>query len=153
MNAFRAIYRVWVTILTAAVVLQIFFAGAGAFDTADKVSGGVGIVDEDSFEDSFGAHIGLGYLIFLGTLVLLLISFGTRDRKRIYRSLGVVGLLVLQILLAWTGGAVPYVFGGLHPLNAFVILGFLGSITYREWKAAKAVEAPEAAPAPATPPA
>jgi hypothetical protein len=153
MNAFRAIYRVWVTILTAAVVLQIFFAGAGAFDTADKVSSGVGIVDEDSFEDSFGAHIGLGYLIFLGTLVLLLISFGTRDRKRIYRSLGVVGLLVLQILLAWTGGAVPYVFGGLHPLNAFVILGFLGSITYREWKAAKAVEAPEAAPAPATPPA
>jgi Family of unknown function (DUF6220) len=154
MKAFRAIYRVWVTILAAAVVVQIFFAGYGAFDTADKVSSeGGGVVDENSFEDSFGVHIGLGYLIFLGSLVLLLISFGTRDRKRIYRSLGVVGLLVLQILLAWTGGAVPYVFGGLHPLNAFVILGFLGSITYREWKAAKAVEAPEAAPAPATPPA
>src|SRR5215204_3013563 len=114
MKAFRAIYRVWVTILTAAVVLQIFFAGAGAFDTADKVSSGAGIVDEDSFNDSFGAHMGLGYLIFLGTLVLLLVSFGTRDRKRIFRSLGVVGLLVVQILLAWTGGAVPYFFGGLH---------------------------------------
>jgi hypothetical protein len=150
MNAFRGIYRIWVTILTAAVVLQIFFAGYGAFDTADKVSNGT--VDEDSFESSFGAHIGLGYLIFLGTLVLLLISFGTRDRKRIYRSLGVVGLLVLQILLAWTGGSVPYVFGGLHPLNAFVILGFMGSITYREWKGARAVS-PEAAPATATPPA
>jgi hypothetical protein len=60
MKAFRAIYRVWVTILTAAVVLQIFFAGAGAFDTADKVSSEGGIVDEDSFEDSFGPHIGLG---------------------------------------------------------------------------------------------
>jgi hypothetical protein len=151
MKAFRAIYRVWVTILTAAVVLQIFFAGAGAFDTADKVTSGAGIVDEDSFNDSFGAHIGLGYLIFLGSLVLLLVSFGTGDRKRVFRSLGVVGLLVLQILLAWTGGAVPYFFGGLHPLNAFVILAFLGSITYREWKAAKEVEAPEAAPAPATP--
>ena len=145
MKAFRAIYRVWVTILSAAVVLQIFFAGAGAFDTADKVSSEGAVVDESSFEDSFGAHIGLGYLIFLGTLVLLLVSFGTRDRKRIFRSLGVVGLLVLQILLAWTGGAVPYFFGGLHPLNAFLILGFLGSITYREWKTKE--EVAETAPA------
>src|SRR5262245_51908110 len=104
----KAVYRIWVMILTAAVVLQIFFAGMGAFDTADKVSSEGATVDEKSFEDSFGAHIGLGYLIFLGTIVLLLFSFGTRDRKRIYRSLGVVGLLVLQILLAWTGGAVPF---------------------------------------------
>lgn len=148
MNAFRGIYRIWATILTAAVVLQIFFAGYGAFDTADKVSNGT--VDENSFEDSFGAHIGLGYLIFLGTLVFLLISFGTRDRKRIYRALGVVGLLVLQILLAWTGGGVPYVFGGLHPLNAFVILGFLASITYREWKG-RGMDSAEAEPATATP--
>ena len=149
MSAFRAIYRFWVSILTAAVVLQIFFAGAGAFDTADKVSSEGAVVDESSFEDSFGAHIGLGYLIFLGTLVLLLVSFGTRDRKRIYRSLGVVGLLVVQILLAWTGGAVPYFFGGLHPLNAFLILGFLGSITYREWKTKE--EVAETAPATAPP--
>jgi hypothetical protein len=150
MNAFRAIYRVWVAILTAAVVVQIFFAGYGAFDTADKVDGGT--VDENSFEDSFGAHIGLGYLIFFGSLVLLLLSFGARGRQRILRSLGVVGLLVVQILLAWTGGAVPYVFGGLHPLNAFIILGFLGSITYREWKF-KEVEVTEPAPATAVPPA
>ena len=149
MSAFRAIYRIWVTILTAAVVLQIFFAGAGAFDTADKVSSEGAVVDETSLEDSFGAHIGLGYLIFLGTLVLLLVSFGTRDRKRIYRSLGVVGLVVLQILLAWFGEGVPWVFGGLHPLNAFVILGFLASLTYREWKAKE--EVAEAAPAPAPP--
>jgi Family of unknown function (DUF6220) len=150
MKAFRAIYRVWVTILTVAVVLQIFLAGYGAFDTAEKVSSEGGIVDEDSFTDSFGPHMGLGYFIFLGSLVLLLVSFGTRDRKRIFRSLGVAGLLVVQILLAWTGGAVPYVFGGLHPINAFIILGFLGSITYREWKT-KEAEAPEAAAASATP--
>jgi hypothetical protein len=150
MKVFQAIYRVWVTILTAAVVLQIFFAGYGAFDTVDKVSSDGATVDEDSLETSFGAHIGLGYLIFLGTLVLLLLSFGARGRQRILRSLAVVGLLVLQILLAWFGEVVPYVFGGLHPLNAFIILGFLGSITYREWKT-KEVEAPEAAPATAPP--
>jgi heme A synthase len=149
MNAFRGIYRIWATILTAAVVVQIFFAGYGAFDTVDKVSSNGATVDEDSLETSFGAHIGLGYFIFLGTLVFLLISFGTRDRRRIYRALGVVGLVVLQILLAWFGEGVPYVFGGLHPLNAFVILGFLGLITYREWKGRAATV--EAEPATATP--
>jgi heme A synthase len=148
MNAFRGIYRIWATILTAAVVVQIFFAGYGAFDTVDKVSNNGATVDEDSLETSFGAHIGLGYFIFLGTLVFLLISFGTRDRRRIYRALGVVGLVVLQILLAWFGEGVPYVFGGLHPLNAFVILGFLALITYREWKGRAATA--EAEPATAT---
>jgi hypothetical protein len=146
MSAFRSIYKYWVTILTAAVVLQIFFAGAGAFDTADKVDGGT--VNEDSFEDSFGPHIGLGYLIFLGTLVLLLISFGTRSRPRILRAVASVVLLIIQILLAWTGAAVPFLLGGLHPVNAFIILGLLGSTSYMAWKGRLDDSAPvEAAPA------
>ena len=53
MSVFRSIYKYWVSILTAAVVVQIFAAGYGAFDTADKTTGG-GTVNEDSFEDSFG---------------------------------------------------------------------------------------------------
>ena len=57
---------------------------------------------------------------------------------------------ILQILLAWIGFGVPYVFGGLHPINAFVILGFLASITYREWKG-RACDSAEAAPATSTP--
>jgi hypothetical protein len=132
MSVFRTLYKYWVTILTAAVILQIFFAGAGAFDTADKVDGGT--VNEDSFEDSFGPHIGLGYLIFLGTLVLLLLSFGTRSRTRILRAVAAVVLLIIQILLAWTGAAVPFLLGGLHPINALIILGLLGSTTYLVWK-------------------
>ncbi len=137
MKVFRAIYRFWVSLLTLAVVLQIGFAGYGAFDTADKVDGGT--VNEDSFEDSFGLHMGFGYLIFLGTLVLLLLSFGARGKQRILRSVAVVVLLVIQILLAWSGASAPYAAGALHPLNAFLILGLLGSITYREWKVERAV--------------
>jgi len=147
MKAFRGIYRIWVSILTAAVVVQIFFAGYGAFDTVHKVSSNGATVDDDSVETSFGVHIGLGYVIFLGTIVLLLISFGTRDRRRIYRALAVVGLLVLQILLAGFGEDVPLL-GGLHPINAFIILGFLASITYREWKGRSDVTEPAPATAP-----
>jgi len=145
MSAFRSLYKYWVSILTAAVVVQIFFAGAGAFDTADKVDGGT--VNEDSFEDSFGPHIGLGYLIFLGTLVLLLLSFGTRSRQRILRAVAAVVLLIIQILLAWTGAAIPFLLGGLHPVNAFIILGLLGSTSYLAWKRRLDGDAPaEAAP-------
>ena len=145
MSVFRTFYKYWVSILTAAVVVQIFAAGYGAFDTADKVGGG-GTVDEDSFNDSFGLHMGLGYLIFLGTIVLLLLSFGARGKQRILRSVAAVVLLIVQILLAWTGGAAPYIFGGLHPINAFIILGLLGSTTYLAWKGRlDAAEAPETA--------
>ena len=146
MSVFRTLYKYWVTILTAAVVLQIFLAGAGAFDTADKVDGGT--VNEDSFEDSFGPHIGLGYLIFLGTLVLLLLSFGTRSRQRILRAVASVVLLIIQILLAWTGAAVPFLLGGLHPVNAFIILGLLGSTTYLLWKGRMDTAEPAVATAP-----
>jgi Family of unknown function (DUF6220) len=149
MKAFQAVYRIWVTILTAAVVLQIFFAGYGAFDAASKLEDEGSTIDQDAFNSSFDPHIAFGYLIFLGTLVLLLLSFGARGKSRILRSLGVVLLVMLQIVLAWTGGGVPYVAGGLHPINAFVILGLLGSITYREWKAKQ--EIAEAAPATAPP--
>jgi len=133
MRVFRAIYRVWVTILTAAVVLQIFLAGFGLFDAYGKLNNGR-TIDSDSFDHSMNEHTFFGYMIFLGALVLLFISFGTRDRRRVYRSLGVVGLVFLQIWLALFGWNVPYIAGGLHPLNAFVILAFLASITYREWK-------------------
>jgi hypothetical protein len=146
MKAFRAIYRFWVSLVTLAVVFQIAFAGYGAFDTADKVDGGT--VDEDSFEDSFGLHIGFGYLIFLATIVLLLLSFGARGKQRILRSLAVVVLLVIQILLAWFGASAPYIAGALHPINAFIILGLLGSITYREWKVERMAPREPAAAAP-----
>ena len=150
MKAFQGIYKVWVTILTAAVVLQIFFAGYGAFDAAHKLDTDGSTIDEDAFNASFDPHIALGYFLWLGGLIFLLISFGTRTRSKIYRALGVAGLLTLQVLLAWFGFEIPYVAGGLHPINAFVILGFLGSITYREWKGSRSA-VPEAASATAPP--
>jgi len=147
MKVFQGIYRVWVTILTAAVVLQIFFAGYGAFDAVHKLDKDGSTIDQDGFNHSFDPHIALGYFIWLGGVIFLLISFGTRNRSRIYRGLGVFGLLTLQVLLAWIGYGVPYVAGGLHPINAFIILGFLASITYREWKGERTDTAAEPAAA------
>ena len=150
MKVFQGIYRVWVTILTAAVVLQIFFAGYGAFDAAHKLDKDGSTIDQDGFNASFDPHIATGYFIWLGGIIFLLISFGTRTKAKILRALGVAALLTLQVLLAWIGYGVPYVAGGLHPINAFIILGFLAAITYREWKG-RGMDSAEATPATATP--
>ncbi|HMB18443.1 MAG TPA: DUF6220 domain-containing protein [Gaiellaceae bacterium] len=150
MTALRTFFRWWMVVMLALVVLQIAFAGYGAFDTADKVSNGT--VDEQSFEDSFGLHIGFGYLVILGGLLTFVFALVARvGRPRVLHALGIFGLLILQLLLAWTGAAVPGVFGALHPLNAFVILGAVAALTMRMWREPIREAAPEAAPATSPP--
>ena len=130
MSAFRTILRYWLWLMLALVILQIGFAGYGAFDTADKVSNGS--VDEKAFEDSFGLHMGFGYLVVLAGLITLLIALAARPgRQRVLHALGIFVLLIVQVVLAWTGGAVPAIFGALHPINAFLILGAVASLGYR----------------------
>jgi hypothetical protein len=141
----RAIFRYWLWLLLAAVVLQIAFAGFGAFDVADKLAEGVS-VDEESYDDSWGLHAGLGYLVILAGLVTVILALVARvGRQRVLHSLGIFGLLILQMLLAWFGSEIP-VIGALHPVNAFLILGAVLALTMREWKG-------EAESMPASPPA
>ena len=126
-----AVYRFWVTLMTAAVVVQIGLAGYGAFDVAHKLDKHT--VNQDFFDHAFTPHGILGELIVLSGLVLLLLSFGARG-NRVKLSAIAFGLLVAQLLLAWFGASAPYILGALHPINAFMILGLLGSIAFREWK-------------------
>ena len=126
-----AVYRFWVTLMTAAVVVQIGLAGYGAFDVAHRVDKHT--VNQDFFDHAFTPHGILGELIVLSGLVLLLLSLGAKG-NRIKMSAIAFGLLVAQLLLAWFGASAPYILGALHPINAFLILGLLGSITLREWK-------------------
>jgi uncharacterized membrane protein len=148
-NAFRTIHRFWASLMTLAVIVQIGFAGYGAFDAADKL--GNGAIDEDTFEDGFGLHAALGSILVLGGLLLLLFSFGTRTRSRILWSLLAFVLLVAQMILGWTGAELPAVLGFLHPVNALIILAVLGSFTGRMWKEDRmmATATPVAPPPPA----
>ncbi|HKF15315.1 MAG TPA: DUF6220 domain-containing protein [Gaiellaceae bacterium] len=150
MGALRTIFRYWLWVLLAAVVLQIAFAGFGAFDVADKLGSEGASVDEESFNDSWGLHTGFGYLIFLGAIVTFLLALAARvGRQRVLHSLGIVGLVVVQILLAWFGSEWAII-GALHPLNAFVILGAVAALTMREWRGDRMTTATPVAPPPAT---
>jgi hypothetical protein len=147
MNAFRSIYRFWVSLMTLAVVVQIGFAGYGAFTAAHKASKST--LNDHAFSHGFNAHAALGTILVPAALLLLLISLGTLEKRRILQSLGVFVLFVAQMLLGWTGASAPYILGALHPINAFLILGFLGSIAYREWKGGQMGTREPAAPPPA----
>ena len=149
MSALRTIFRYWLWLLLAAVVLQIAFAGFGAFDVADKLGAEGVSVDEESYEDSWGLHIGFGYLIFLAALVTFILALVARvGRQRVLHALGIVGLVIVQILLAWFGSEVPII-GALHPVNAFLILGAVGALTMREWRGEPMTTAATAPPPPA----
>jgi hypothetical protein len=155
LNALRAIYRYWITILWLAVVAQIAGAAYGAFYAAQKLGDQEGsdetrVINEKVFDHGFGFHTGFGYLIFLGAVLLLLLALVARLGKRqILLSLAVPLLVALQIVLAWISESVHGV-GILHGLNALVIFAFTGWLTGRQWMAARAVNsssgvAPQAA--------
>ena len=143
----RTVYWVWSMVVLVMVILQIGFAGYGAFYAAHKLSDEGSSITDKTFEDGFGLHIGFGYVVWLAVIVLLAIGvIAGVGRWRLGKHGVLALLLTLQILLAWTGGSVPAV-GALHPLNAFVILGLTISIVWDGWQARKAASA---AVAPAT---
>jgi Family of unknown function (DUF6220) len=125
-------YRYWVTIIFIAVIVQVSFAGYGAFSVANDVDEGT--VGEDRFEDVFGLHAGLGYPILLAALILLVIALIARlGKRRVWHTAGLFGLLVLQVLLAWFGFEVPAI-GALHPVNALAIFTLSGWLARTAWR-------------------
>jgi Family of unknown function (DUF6220) len=142
LNALRAVYRYWLTILWLAVVAQIAGAAYGAFYAAQKLGDQNGadehkLISEKTFDHGFGFHTAFGYLIFLGAVLLLVLALVARTGKRqSLLSLAVPVLIALQIVLAWISEAVHGV-GILHGLNALVIFGFVGWMTGQEWRATR----------------
>jgi len=143
----RTVYWFWSIVVLVMVVLQIAFAGYGAFYAAHKLEDEGSSITDKTFEDGFGIHIGFGYLVWLAVMVLLVIGVVAGVGKWRLGKHGVLALLLtLQVLLAWFGGAVPAI-GAFHPLNAFVILGLTIAIVWGGWQERKAGSA---AVAPAT---
>lgn len=134
MGALRMIYRYWVAILLLGVIVQFFLAGLGVFDVlgnADETA-----QSSEAIEDSFEPHSALGFFLFIGGVVLFLLSLVARlGRNRILLSLAVPLLIILQSFLAG-GGEEAAAIGGLHPVNGLVILGLLGYLVhgaFRRW--------------------
>jgi hypothetical protein len=136
-QALRTIYRYWTALLFLAVLVQIGASGYGAFNAAEKVDPGP--LREDSFDDGFDFHNGFGYIIFLGSLILLLLALGGRlGKQRVLQAFAAPVLVAIQIVLAWIGEEHP-VAGIFHPINALLIAGLTGSLAFAAWRRVRAI--------------
>ena len=144
----KTLYKWGAGLMLVAVVLQVGFAGYGAFFVAGKLDGDGKTVDEDAFMDGFGIHAGFGYLVFLLGLIFLVIGVAAGiGRWRLGRHGALFGLLVLQVLLAWFVFEVAAI-GFLHPVNAlliFILILWIVNDAWREGKVPASASPPEAA--------
>ena len=141
----NALYRGWSALMVLLIVLQVGFAGYGVFAIARDAEDSK-TIDKDKFEDYFGIHMGFGYLVVLAGLIFLLIGVaGGVGKWRLGRHGLLAVMLVIQVILAWIGSAVPEI-GFLHPVNALLIFTVAGWIAWTEWRTSRGVAQP-AAPA------
>jgi hypothetical protein len=135
----RAVYRWWSVLLFVLIVVQVGFAGYGAFYAANKLEAAGSTIDEDTFADGFGLHAGFGYLVILAGLIFLVIGLiAGIGRWRLGNHGLLAGLLILQLFLAWFGFEVPAVFGFLHPVNALLLFALSGALAWSEWRGGRA---------------
>ncbi|HUZ84397.1 MAG TPA: DUF6220 domain-containing protein, partial [Gaiellales bacterium] len=110
----RKIHGGVVHLFAALIVVQLFLAGLGAFET----------VHNKKFNDNnFGPHGALGTLLVVVALVIAAVALGGRWSPTASKlSLALFGLMVLQFILGVTGAGTSPVLGGLHAVNALVIV-------------------------------
>jgi hypothetical protein len=136
----RAVYRWWTAIVFAAVLIQIAFAGYGAFYVVDKVDDPLKSITSDGVDHGWTLHQ-FGYIVILLGILLVPIAFAARvDRTHRRWSMVIAGLLILQFFLAilgWTWAPL----GFLHPLNAIAIAAVTGILARRVWQSVP-VDAP-----------
>jgi hypothetical protein len=137
-EALRAVYRIWSSLIAAAVLVQIGAAGYGAFYSSSHEQHTTSVLTHKQFDHGWNFHSALGWITVYGILIALLLALIARvGRPRIWWQLGLAVAGVLQIVFALVGEKHPAV-GVLHPLNALVIAAVAGQIAGREWARVRA---------------
>jgi hypothetical protein len=137
----RAVFRNFVLVLFFAILVQIGFAGYGAFHAIHAAAHHD--VSKKTIENGFDIHGALGAVIVLALIVLLVVAAVGRLGRLELRAAGVLAILgIIQALLGAVSTSVPAL-GFLHGLNAIALLGVTG------WLAHKVGIADRRGPAPA----
>jgi hypothetical protein len=133
----RSLYLGWSALLFLLILVQVGFAGYGAFAVGSDVEDG-GTVNQDGFEDLFGLHAGFGFVVVLAGLVFAVLGAAAGiGRWRLGRHGLLFLLLIVQVLLAGLGSETPEIGGFLHAVNALLIFGLAGWIAWNEWRSSR----------------
>jgi hypothetical protein len=141
-SALSAIYKYFSPLVFLGVLVQIGFAGYGAFFGSASLDDKGSSLAHEAWDHAWRFHVGFGYIVVYATvLAFLLALLGRIGRPQIWwaLALGVSG--VVQMFLAYLGEDHAKA-GFLHPLNALVLFTLSGLIAHRQWRARAAVTAP-----------
>jgi hypothetical protein len=134
----KAVYRWWTGIVFVAVLLQIGFAGYGAYYTVDKADKAGKTISHHGVDHGWALHSIFGTLVVLLGILLVPIVFAAKGDRERKRWSGLIALLmILQFVLAILGGAWAPL-GFLHPINAIALAAVTGILARREWKGGSA---------------
>ena len=127
------LFVAWVFV--AGVILQVFLAGLGVFDSPAR----------------FVDHVTWGYTLeILPLLLLALAALGRIGRRQVIFAVVLFGMFILQSILVALRADLPVV-AALHPVNGFGLL-LLGIVAAREAWIARAVDEPASAAMPTAAP-
>ena len=111
----RTLHTVVAWVFVAALVVQVWLAGRGVFESPTM----------------FDAHRNLGYTLSLFTIVLLVLGIlGGMGRRPAILAVVIFGLFILQSVFVLMRESTPAV-AALHPVNGFLIL-FLAIVLARD---------------------
>jgi len=122
----RALY-IWLSRLIAlGVVLQVLFIAWSAFDIVKNAGDGVPFTEDTEANIGQALHLYVGMMAIPAlALIFAIVSFFAKVRGGVALAWVTLGLVVLQIVLAYVSFAAPVV-GMLHALNAFAIAAAAG---------------------------
>ena len=133
-RALRSIYKYWAALVVVGVLVQIGFAGYGAFFVSASLADKGDQLGHEAFDHAWRFHVDFGYIVVYATVILFVLGLLARiGRPRIWFALGLAVAGVVQMFLAYLGEDHAKA-GFLHPLNALVILGLSGLIAHRAWR-------------------
>jgi predicted transporter len=134
-----------------AIIVVIFLAGEGVFRLKNVVNSddcskkGVNVAATDCVGNSnaLDAHRALGTFLVLFSILFLIVALIAWLPDKPVRIVSIVApiLTFLQIVLAAIGGWV----GGLHPVNAFLVLALYGWLCHRLRRPQPAAASPTSA--------
>ena len=132
----KAVYKWWSTLLVAAVIVQIGFAGYGAFFVAGKEEDPGDFVTHKQFEDGWDLHAGFGYIVVLGGLIALVLALIARlGRPRVHARARQSRSCSSSRCCSRGSAPRRRSSARLHPINAMVLAGLTGMIAARCWRA------------------
>ena len=133
----RSVVKWFAAIYVVAIIAAVFLAGEGIFRLKNIVNSddcskkGVDVASTDCVGNSntLDAHRAFGSILVVLAIVFLIVALIAWLPDKTARIVSIVApvLTFLQIVLAAIGGWV----GGLHPINAFLVLFLYGWLFFR----------------------